>query len=177
MTRTWKRSHNSKSFEGPVLNSRDSTTHGVTTSLNTDSVDKETELEGRLWQSEIEGSRWLHRRMPRISHKWDVLKSSWNESEMSRSGTYLKWISNFFLTNKNLMSRHCTRKEQLVSLTHICSGSEWYECDTSVTNCHPCDRNYLSLISHIFPDARAARSRFEKRVTVTWVLLREREIE
>ena len=33
-------------------------------------------------------------------------------------------LLNFFLTNKNLMSRHCTRKEQLVSLTHICSGSE-----------------------------------------------------
>jgi hypothetical protein len=47
-------------------------------------------------------------------------------------------------------------RTHLASLTHVCSGSEWHERDTSVTNCHPWYRNYLSLISHTFPDARAA---------------------
>ncbi len=54
-----------------------------------------------------------------------------------------------------------------VSINH--SGSEWHERDMSVTNCHPWDNKYLSLVSNIFPDARAAHTRSGKRVTVTLV--------
>jgi hypothetical protein len=40
-------------------------------------------------------------------------------------------------------------KNYLVCLPYMCSGSEWQEHDSSVTNSHPWDRNYFSLISHM----------------------------
>ena len=79
---------------------------------------------------------------------WKRLKinTSWNP-----------WNRNYFIDNWIVqLPKH---------LTHICSGSERHERDTSVTYCHLWDRNYLSLISHIFPGARACSG---KRVMDLW---------
>jgi len=52
-----------------------------------------------------------------------------------------------------------------VCITHIWSGSEWHDRDTSVTNCHPWDKK-LSL-AHIQHLSWRARARCAKRVMVT----------
>jgi len=59
-------------------------------------------------------------------------------------------------------------RKYFVSLTHICSGSEWHERGTSVTNFIETE-NYIiiSKLSHSYPISSQRALSLKKRVTVT----------
>ena len=109
-----------------------------------------------VWRPMHSPREWLNR-FVRAGWAW-FLPSTTRTSVWS----CLLWV--FFFIQKIAIKY----RKYFVSLTHICSGSEWHERGTSVTNFIETE-NYMiiSKLSHSYPISAQRASSLKKRVTVT----------